>query len=151
MRNEKFSYFIRIIAGAYLFYLAVQLVQGIAKGNMTGGSMILGICASILFFGAGAYFVLASIRGLLRMMRGDNEQKIEEEAVMEEVLEEKESAEDAAEEEKAEAESGAVEEAETEGEETAAAEKTVPAESDAGETEADAAGETDVDESVKEK
>ena len=149
MRNEKFSYFIRIIAGAYLFYLAVQLVQGIAKGNMTGGSMILGICASILFFGAGAYFVLASIRGLLRMMRGDNEQKIEDEAVMEEVLEEKESAEDAAEEEKAEAESGAVEEAA--GEETAAAEKTVPAESDAGETEADAAGETDVDESVKEK
>ena len=146
MRNEKLSYFIRIIAGAYLFYLAVQLVQGIAKG-----SMILGICASILFFGAGAYFVLASIRGLLRMMRGDNEQKIEDEAVMEEVLEEKESAEDAAEEEKAEAESGAVEEAETAGEETAAAEKTVPAESDAGETEADAAGETDVDESVKEK
>ena len=81
MRNEKLSYFIRIIAGAYLFYLAVQLVQGIAKGNMTGGSMILGICASILFFGAGAYFVLASIRGLLRMMRGDNEQKIEDEAV----------------------------------------------------------------------
>ena len=64
MRNEKFSYVIRVIAGAYLIYLAYQLIQGVMNGE--NENYALGIGGGVLFIVAGAAFVIFSIRGLMR-------------------------------------------------------------------------------------
>ena len=72
MRNEKVGLLIRIIAGGYLIYLAVELIRGIITGE--NDSVALSICAGILFIVAGAAFIILSIRSMMRSSRESNEQ-----------------------------------------------------------------------------
>ncbi len=55
MRNTKVYYGIRILVGGYLAYLAVQLLQGVAKGDVPNmAEKVIMVLAGILFLAVGA-------------------------------------------------------------------------------------------------
>ena len=71
MRNEKVYYGIRILVGAYLIYLAVQLLQGVIRGEE--GNHVVMIVAGVLFIAIGVIVIINGIMGLKRNSAADGE------------------------------------------------------------------------------
>ena len=71
MRNEKLYYGIRILVGAYLIYLAVQLLQGVIRGEE--GNHVVMIVAGVLFIAIGVIVIINGIMGLKRNSAADEE------------------------------------------------------------------------------
>ena len=69
MRNTKVYYGIRILVGGYLIYLAVQLLQGLARGD-EGNPIVMGV-AGVLFLAIGVFLIILGIRG---MGRGEDQE-----------------------------------------------------------------------------
>lgn len=100
MRNDRFSYVLRTIAGAYLIYLSYNILSSVAKGE-TGNHTIPVTIAAVIFIILGAVLVVFGVRGMIRMQK-EGEQEIEEDGAETEVIEETEETEEAAEEVNAE-------------------------------------------------
>ena len=99
MRNEKFSYLIRIVAGIYLIRLAVKMVQeGILGTEIEGGNVVMGTIACVLFVGAAVFFIVSSIVGMTKMVKEQIADAKNQEAKSDEAIETTESAEQTAEE-----------------------------------------------------
>ena len=89
MRNEKVYYGIRILVGAYLIYLAVQMLQGVIRGEE--GNHVVMIVAGVLFIAIGVIVIINGIMGLKRNSAADEETQ-EPENQIEEQAEEQETA-----------------------------------------------------------
>lgn len=62
MKNHHSKYYVYIIAGVYLIYLAYQMARGLFAGEETGGAVIwLGIAAAV-FAVCGILLILWSFR-----------------------------------------------------------------------------------------
>lgn len=96
MRNDRFSYVLRTIAGAYLIYLSYNILSSVAKGE-TGNHTIPVTIAAVIFIILGAVLVVFGVRGMIRMQK-EGEQEIEEDGAETEVIEEAEETEEAEEE-----------------------------------------------------
>lgn len=68
MKNEKLYYGIRLFAGAYIFYLGVRTLWGMANGTVKDHSPVL-LILSILISVAGVAFIVWGIRGMIRSVR----------------------------------------------------------------------------------
>ena len=65
MRREGFRYLVRILAGGYVIYLAIQIIKdGLIGGGMQGNSRIIGWIFSIFFIAAGAFLCYIGVKGL---------------------------------------------------------------------------------------
>ncbi len=86
LRSPKFTYIIRIIAAAYIVYLAVSLIGEIQKGAVTGGMFALGVIGIIAFLVFSVWAVISGVKGLMadEPRRADEEQEAEEEVETEE-------------------------------------------------------------------
>lgn len=93
MRNDRFSYVLRTIAGAYLIYLSYNILSSVAKGE-TGNHTIPVTIAAVIFIILGAVLVVFGVRGMIRMQK-EGEQEIEEDGAETEVIEEAEETEEA--------------------------------------------------------
>jgi len=56
---------LRLVAGAYVFYLGMQLLKGYMSGAETGNP-IVSLIGGIVFLAAGAFFVFTGIRGVAK-------------------------------------------------------------------------------------
>lgn len=90
MRNEKFSYLIRIVAGVYLIRLAVRMVQEGILDAEAGGNFFGGILACVLFIGAAGFFIISSIINMIKMVKEQAAEGKRQEMATEEVVEEPE-------------------------------------------------------------
>ncbi|HEY9575870.1 MAG TPA: hypothetical protein VIR32_10105, partial [Lachnospiraceae bacterium] len=90
-KNSQFSYIIRIMAGAYLLYLAIPMLKKALMGE-GGDSRLAFIGFSLLFIVAALYFIISSIRGFLKDIKevGQDVEQEEKESVVEEKAEKEE-------------------------------------------------------------
>ena len=80
MKSPKFSYAIRIVAGAYLIYLAYQLIQNYLNPQGENGvSPAFSIIAAVAFVIIGAIFMISAIRGLYLYQAPQDEEEAEAE------------------------------------------------------------------------
>lgn len=78
--NKKASYTLRIVAGAYLIYLAYSLIKGyIVEHEVSVGFMVVGI----LFGAVGLFFCVTGLQGQRQV---DREEQEAQEACEEEAL-----------------------------------------------------------------
>lgn len=97
-RNSKFKDGIRIAAGIYLIYLAVEIFQdGVLGGQMEDGMLAVGWICSVGFIAIGVGIAIYSARDLIRLQAAERQEE-EKEEEKEEVK--KENAGEAAEEER---------------------------------------------------
>lgn len=90
MRNEKIYYIIRIIAGAYVIYLAYSILRDVAAGKTGEHTTVLAI-GGVVFVAAGAAFILWGLKGLKKAMGSSGQEPLEAEpAGKEEIPEETE-------------------------------------------------------------
>ena len=77
--NKKASYTLRIVAGAYLIYLAYSLIKGyIVEHEVSVGFMVVGI----IFGAVGLFFCVTGLQGQRQVDREEQEaQKACEEAL----------------------------------------------------------------------
>ncbi len=81
LKSPKFTYGIRIVAAAYIIYLAFGLIGEIQKGAVTGGMLALGIVGIIVFFGFSVWAVISGVKGLMEKTpapEGEDEEPEEE-------------------------------------------------------------------------
>ena len=79
MRNEKIYYGIRLIAGAYIIYLAYNVLKDAAAGKIEENTALF-VVLGIVFIVAGAAFIVWGVRGLKNSMSPDS-RDAEEDAV----------------------------------------------------------------------
>ncbi|MGI6011932.1 MAG: hypothetical protein ACOX8H_10625 [Ruminococcus sp.] len=87
MQNDRFSYVLRTIAGAYLIYLSYRILESVAKGE-TGGHTVPVSVAAVIFIILGAVLVIFGVRGLVRMQKEGQQEAEEEDAEQTEAIEE---------------------------------------------------------------
>ncbi len=75
-RNERFSYVLRTVAGIYLIYLAVQILQA------SDASTIVKI-GGVVFIIASIPMIWSGVRGLARISKEETEEIAEEEMLEE--------------------------------------------------------------------
>lgn len=71
MRNNRTGNIFRIIAGAYLAYLGVQLVTQTIQQKPT--NEIFNIVMGVLFIVVGAWFAIGALRGILKEQKQERE------------------------------------------------------------------------------
>ena len=81
--NEKFSYILRTVAGAYLCYLSYSILRAVMNGETGGHSVLVSVCA-VAFIIIGVILMVWGVRG----MKMVSKQQAEEAAQAEEVQEE---------------------------------------------------------------
>ncbi|MGI6008498.1 MAG: hypothetical protein ACOX8E_13575 [Ruminococcus sp.] len=86
MQNDRFSYILRTIAGAYLIYLSYKILSSVMNGE-TGGHSVPVTIAAVIFIILGAVLVVFGARGLIRMQKESQQETAEEETVAEEAIE----------------------------------------------------------------
>lgn len=77
--NEKFSYILRTVAGAYLCYLSYSILRAVMNGETEGHSVLVSVCA-VVFIIIGVILMIAGVRG----MKTVSQQQAEEAAQAEE-------------------------------------------------------------------
>lgn len=78
MKNERGSNIIRMVAGAYLIYLAYSMVKSLLSGE--GGQQVLVIIAAVVFVVMGGLFLAWGLRGTIQMRNDSSDDVIEGEA-----------------------------------------------------------------------
>lgn len=63
MGNGKGMYYIRIVAGLYICYVAVKLIMGLINGT-DGMHPAIAVISAVVFLACGAYFAISSIKYL---------------------------------------------------------------------------------------
>lgn len=87
MRNERGSYIIRLVAGAYLLYLAYSLVKSLIAGEVEQPTLVMIAAAAFIILGAA--LLVWGLRGVMQMSKNPaDEEEIEADA---EVVEAQES------------------------------------------------------------
>lgn len=81
MFQSKTRLTIRIVAGAYVLYIAGKLIWGIYKGDITGNELYISLAAIVVFLAAGGFFVISSALAW-------KQAKAEEEAALRELRQE---------------------------------------------------------------
>lgn len=76
MRNNRTGNIFRIIAGAYLAYLGVQLVTQTVQQKPT--NEIFNIVMGILFIVVGAWFAIGALRGILKEQKQEREKSAQD-------------------------------------------------------------------------
>ena len=61
--NQKGSYYLRIIGGAYLLYLVYGLLEDYKNGRVSNETLIL--AAIFVFFAVGLFLIYTSVRHLM--------------------------------------------------------------------------------------
>ena len=61
--NEKFSYIMRTVAGAYLCYLSYSILKSVVSGDTGSRSILVTICA-VIFIILGVILIIAGLRGM---------------------------------------------------------------------------------------
>mgnify|MGYP003502399842 CR=1 FL=1 len=61
--NQRGSYYLRIIGGAYLLYLVYGLLEDYKNGRASNETLILG--AIFVFFAVGLFLIYTSVRHLM--------------------------------------------------------------------------------------
>ncbi|MCH1982811.1 hypothetical protein MCG98_09565 [Ruminococcus sp. OA3] len=77
--NEKFSYILRTVAGAYLCYLSYSILRAVMNGETGGHSVLVSVCA-VAFIIIGVILMVWGVRG----MKMVSKQQAEEAAQAEE-------------------------------------------------------------------
>lgn len=85
MRNEKIYYIIRIIAGAYVIYLAYSILRDVAAGKTGEHTTLLAIGGAV-FVAAGAAFIFWGLKGLKKAMGSSGQEPSETEPAAEEEI-----------------------------------------------------------------
>lgn len=76
MRNNRTGNIFRIIAGAYLAYLGVQLVTQTIQQKPT--NEIFNIVMGVLFIVVGAWFAIGALRGILKEQKQEREKSAQD-------------------------------------------------------------------------
>ncbi len=92
MDNPRVRYEIRLVAGAYVIYLAVRIAMDLFRGKASEAPLVISALAIILFVVAGSYFAISSIIQLKKIYDEDKKQKAEEAAKAEAERMEREAA-----------------------------------------------------------
>ena len=87
MGSVRWPLVIRMLAGAYLIYLGITLIDGIQKGDVTGGMTAIVVIGIAAFFVFAAWAFISSIRTIIRDQK--NAENEEEERIREEEEEKK--------------------------------------------------------------
>lgn len=64
--NEKFSYIMRTVAGAYLCYLSYSILKSVVNGETGNRSILITICA-VIFIILGVILIIAGLRGMKQL------------------------------------------------------------------------------------
>ncbi len=78
MKNLKFNLIIRIVAAAYIIFLACSLISQIRAGAVTGNSLIFIVIGIVAFFSFGAWAIVSTIRTLLKQPTTTDEEEEKE-------------------------------------------------------------------------
>lgn len=78
MRNDRFSYILRTVAGLYLIYLSYNILTAVMRGE-TGNHTLFVTIAAVIFIIAGAALAIFGGRGLIMMSKNPPEEETEEE------------------------------------------------------------------------
>ncbi len=80
MGNPRVRYEIRLVAGAYVIYLAVKIAMDLVDKKVEDVPLAISTLAIILFVVAGSYFAISSIIQLKKIYDEDKRLKAEEAA-----------------------------------------------------------------------
>ena len=69
-QREDRSRFFRLLAGAYLLYLAYQLISGAVRETGWTTMRIVGLCAGVLFAGFGIWLLAVNGTAMLKNVKG---------------------------------------------------------------------------------
>ncbi|WP_411337894.1 hypothetical protein [Ruminococcus gauvreauii] len=90
--NEKFSYILRTVAGAYLCYLSYSILRAVMNGETGGHSVLVSVCA-VAFIIIGVILMVWGVRGMKMVSKQQAEEAAQAEEVQEEEVQEEETVE----------------------------------------------------------
>lgn len=77
MNRGNSSNILRIVAGAYVMYLAYQMIMSLRAGEVTSNKFII-IAAVVFFIIAGGVIVFFGIRGMIQQSKMSEEEQTDE-------------------------------------------------------------------------